>query len=638
MPRHPCHACAAQRFFSDPLDLHPQARIWQLELEKMRPPPSALFSSPTAGPNPSRPAVPTLQAPHPSTSAAGTSAPPSDSPTAVAPLVLLDFSPEWDETCGGAKMLLTAETRPGCSYAARFGEVLVGAYLVQPNVLRLYVPAAPGGRVGDIMLRLLCISPRGQVLQESGPAQFVYRTAFNGGGHRHGPTPPQMLAPPLRNNANSHEPSPHSTPSAATPHMLRSPGLVPMHTDLVAAAAPPAAAAAVSSSASASAAAVASPFGAVAFAATSPPFPASTGSSLCSSASSSFKQHCSLADDREEGLLRDGLDRSGGCHGGGDDGGGGGGLHGGDAAASEAEADSLFAMALSLTSGPESELEQHFIELIGALGEDDVTQLCRLQRAVRHRLRDRAGPTGLPSVQEMEAGIHERAGSDVAAISRVQRTFRSRRRQRIDTDSRRRAALAIERFYLKRHRGGGPGPTLAQLRRLQSADGGVSPRGATSPVRSADDDVTDVTDVGVGLITRAQAAFRARQARKQAVRRIEQCYTEWKYHAEQANLAAQGVRDSGAAPGDADTSLLLHSCAAPPPLPRPSIVFGPSCQVHCHPPVALTPPPATGTTHAAASALRAPSRAIFSSSNSSTPPPTPTRRSEPTARPSQRCR
>merc|ERR1740124_455428 len=55
-----------------------------------------------------------------------------------------------------------------------------------------------------------------------------------------------------------------------------------------------------------------------------------------------------------------------------------------------AEGDSLFAMALSLSSGPERALEQHFVQLIGALGDDDVTQLRRLQRAVRHRLRHRA--------------------------------------------------------------------------------------------------------------------------------------------------------------------------------------------------------------------------------------------------------
>lgn len=152
-------------------------------------------------------------------------------------------------------------------------------------------------------------------------------------------------------------------------------------------------------------------------------------------------------------------------------------------------------------------------------------------------------------------------GSD-EAVSRVQRTFRSRRRQRIDTDSRRRAALAIERHYLKRRRGGalaGMSRSIS-LESRRSRDSGNSFGSGGMGGAGGDDGLGDVSnsDVGMGLIMRAQAAFRARQARKQAVRRIEQTYLEWRYHAEQANLAAQGVRDSGGAPGDADTSLQLH--------------------------------------------------------------------------------
>jgi hypothetical protein len=227
-------------------------------------------------------------------------------------------------------------------------------------------------------------------------------------------------------------------------------------------------------------------------------------------------------------------------------------------------------MALSLTSGTESALEQHFVQLIGALGDDDVTQLRRLQRAVRHRLRHRApvahragqperlsgSSSGGALSERGEGGVEggdEPMGSD-EAVSRVQRTFRSRRRQRIDLDSRRRAALAIERHYLKRRRGG----ALASIPRSISMES-RRPRDSRDSGGAGDDDgLGDVSDVGVGLVVRAQAAFRARQARKQAVRRIEQTYLEWRYHAEQANLAAQGVRDSGSAPGDADTSLQLH--------------------------------------------------------------------------------
>ncbi len=53
-------------------------------------------------------------------------------------------------------------------------------------------------------------------------------------------------------------------------------------------------------------------------------------------------------------------------------------------------------------------------------------------------------------------------------------------------------------------------------------------------------------DAGAGadVVASAQRSFRARQHRKQAVRVIERAYSEWKYHAEQARLAAEGAADA----------------------------------------------------------------------------------------------
>ena len=41
------------------------------------------------------------------------------------------------------------------------------------------------------------------------------------------------------------------------------------------------------------------------------------------------------------------------------------------------------------------------------------------------------------------------------------------------------------------------------------------------------------------MIRQAQAAFRARQLRKKAVRVIESAWSEWQYHSEQATIAAR---------------------------------------------------------------------------------------------------
>ena len=215
-----------------------------------------------------------------------------------------------------------------------------------------------------------------------------------------------------------------------------------------------------------------------------------------------------------------------------------------------------------------------------------------------------------------EASGGSEDGEAEAAASQVQRIFRHRRQQ----DSRRRAALAIERFYLRRRRapaemgrgassapeghqfgalGGGVAaiceerPPSAHPDRSPSSHPfgsascasmpfGTSPPGySNSPPRFAlppstmsassspmmlsaghapmpplqplpegsiiDGASGDRAPVGAAgrlgnaaaLIRSAQLAFRARQMRKKAVRLIEEAWSEWQYHSEQAKLAAR---------------------------------------------------------------------------------------------------
>lgn len=99
--------------------------------------------------------------------------------------------------------------------------------------------------------------------------------------------------------------------------------------------------------------------------------------------------------------------------------------------------------------------------------------------------------------------------------------------------SRRSAALAIERFYLKRRRepyrsSGARAAASALLLDNDSASSNLLANvDFTSPV--------DTTGVQLQLIRSTQAKFRARQHRKKAVRVIETAYGEWKFHAEQVH-------------------------------------------------------------------------------------------------------
>ena len=170
----------------------------------------------------------------------------------------------------------------------------------------------------------------------------------------------------------------------------------------------------------------------------------------------------------------------------------------------------VFEMALSLAMQPSPEVEQKVEALIGALdaaaigtddeSDDDETAglatltegvvpgiggggirmtnadlipLRRLQHLVRQRLRRRVGERASPipirsrasssAASSRAASVHggsfreehdeHYAGHVPPIISRVQRSVRNRlASRRTQLDSRRRAALAIERFYLKRRR------------------------------------------------------------------------------------------------------------------------------------------------------------------------------------------
>mmetsp|Transcript_40434 Transcript_40434/g.106642 ORF Transcript_40434/g.106642 Transcript_40434/m.106642 type:complete len:388 (+) Transcript_40434:372-1535(+) len=234
-------------------------------------------------------------------------------------------------------------------------------------------------------------------------------------------------------------------------------------------------------------------------------------------------------------------------------------------------------MALSLTTQPEAGVEQHFRDLLTSLDEPtappaghargritptrrfdrmeapqqkDVEQrLRRLQKLVRQRLHTAGGA----HVRGPPQGLSHDHGRDAELISRVQRNFRANRAQMPHSaTSRRRAALAIERFYLKRRREPYRSPNARAAASALLLDEDVPLMDVLDEAPSAEllstASLSSAAAQGappeqLSLIRATQAKFRARQHRKKAVRVIEAAYGEWKFHAEQARLAAQGERD-----------------------------------------------------------------------------------------------
>ena len=221
-------------------------------------------------------------------------------------------------------------------------------------------------------------------------------------------------------------------------------------------------------------------------------------------------------------------------------------------------------------------------------------RLRRLQQMVRQRLRHKThksmpragGGAGgpLPFHKGGTRRSGERgsggggAGEVEAAAAQVQRIFRNRRQ-----DSRRRAVLAIERFYLRRRRSpplrqpsegtaASGSPSKGSLAPLLESEIAISPEMATSgggdqalhggdaasassaaqwpspplwskqphsPTGRSSREQPPIPAGQAALIRQAQAAFRARQLRKKAVRVIESAWSEWQYHSEQATIAAR---------------------------------------------------------------------------------------------------
>ncbi|EOD26117.1 hypothetical protein EMIHUDRAFT_237144 [Emiliania huxleyi CCMP1516] len=128
------------------------------------------------------------------------------------------------------------------------------------------------------------------------------------------------------------------------------------------------------------------------------------------------------------------------------------------------------------------------------------------------------------------------AGADWSACSLgVLKGAQVRFRTRKQADSRQRAALAIERFYRKRRR--------SPARELSAS--------ADEAAHLFERDTEEARPPPLSLPAGAcsspplTAEARARQLRRSAVRVIERTYSEWKYHAERARLAAEGSSEGG---------------------------------------------------------------------------------------------
>mgnify|MGYP003684273807 CR=1 FL=1 len=191
--------------------------------------------------------------------------------------------------------------------------------------------------------------------------------------------------------------------------------------------------------------------------------------------------------------------------------------------------------------------------LTNYLAQIDLTRLCRIQLRIRQRLqlRERRVPghnhtfsrhmgsgssSGLllPRIGSPrdEAGAALRLGaSSLGVIKGAQVRFRTRKHK----DSRRRAASAIVRFYRNQQR--------------QSRWGGRDDKHSAGTRSEHGVMLVDGPDVratlGSDTAVPTASTLQARAMRLSAVRLIERAYWEWKYHGEQARLAAEGSIDGG---------------------------------------------------------------------------------------------
>ena len=484
-------------------------------------------------------------------------------------LSIADFSPEWDAVGGGAKMLLTAETMEGCRYVALFGSASVQAEVIRPHVLRLRTPPSAGGFVGSVPLQLLRLAPDGTVAERSAAVSFSYRTLPS-----FGPSAAATVASALA--ASSSPPWSPPCPSATAistlgchvthvthPGLLPSPAISPSGLSPTGAISPPSRPVLPTGwgAAPSNATSLALGWGGRAAGALM-----TDDDDLCfaddadDGSAGQVKEELGMdaEDDEDPDDLDDELDedllafqgkRGAGVL-----------QHASSHVAEEESKSEVFAMALSLTTQPEVELERHFRNLLSSLDgaaaplggstsrgrttpsrevSGDVDQrLRRLQQFVRARLIKR----GLP-IAAVPDGRHQEL------ISQVQRSFRNRR-----LNSRRRAALAIERFYLKRRRepyrspsgrsavsalcAGEMQPLMEDDMPHQDRREQVARSDLLAAVTMGDAGAQGAAPEQLQLIRATQAAFRARQHRKKAVRVIEQAYGDWKFHAEQVGIGS----------------------------------------------------------------------------------------------------
>lgn len=93
-------------------------------------------------------------------------------------LAVTDLCPDFDCARGGGRVLIAARTEEGFRYGGKFGHsfsAAAPATLVMPNVLSIRVPPSATGRGGAAPFFLLKLSADGDVIEMSPPYAFQYR-------------------------------------------------------------------------------------------------------------------------------------------------------------------------------------------------------------------------------------------------------------------------------------------------------------------------------------------------------------------------------------------------------------------------------------------------------------------------------
>ena len=387
-----------------------------------------------------------------------------DAPEMLPPhLAILDVSPGWDSVSGGGKVLVATRTQPDTRYGGSFGfsrTAVAPATVVLPNVLSITVPPSATGTAGPVPFKLFRLSPNGEILEISKTAYpFHYREPLMlSGSHRDSISAAGLglrsagVADSMVSDDGEEEDEEDEEDEDEDEHAVAELAAAAEEAQIeveAAVAAEEAAAAAEAAEAAAGDAAIPREVFALALSLTS----SLTSSANTDALDEQFRMLISSLGDRSGDLQRHphdvGLQHAqlpGVLH----------------EPRSSNMTHSTFGSTFGTVSTANSSragssassrsLSSH-LDLLDWHVEPDADRRLRwLQRMVRQRLRHKSMPrSGTGSSGPLTFARRNSGDGEVeAAAAQVQRVFRNRRQ-----DSRRRAVLAIEKFYLRRRRGPG---------------------------------------------------------------------------------------------------------------------------------------------------------------------------------------